>query len=154
MRRFCALLLGVWLGLHLGFGYIVAPLVFTRLSSLADGKILAGNIAGSLFHIVHLFGIAVWFAAYFLARCDNRYGYRKTHMPHWIGVLIGVLAINEFLITPVIEAIKNHKNNWLYDLIGGSFNAWHGASSIVYLVCMLLGTALCAQWMTLHKNNY
>ena len=53
MRRLTALLLGIWLGIHICGGYIATHLLFTRLAHLPDGRLLAAQIAGSLFHAVH-----------------------------------------------------------------------------------------------------
>lgn len=139
MRHFVAVLTAVWLGLHMSFGYIVAPILFRHLE-----KMQAGNMAGSLFTWSHLAGIVVWAWVYVFCVQDNRRCYRPARRTYAAALLLVLLLINQFLITPVIVALKTNTHYWLHDLIGGSFSAWHGASSMVYLCCSLLGLALCA----------
>lgn len=138
MRRLAALLAALWLGMQIGFGYIAAPILFARLE-----KITAGNIAGSLFHAVNWLGLAAWLLIWFIWRADNRRRYRPGRSHWWAGVLLGLTAFNEFLMTPVIEALKTGGTHWLHNLLGGGFGIWHGMSSMVYLAASLLGFVLC-----------
>lgn len=145
MRRLIALLSALWLGMHIGFGYLVAPLLFTRLQTLPDGKMLAGNLAGVLFHWVNGLGFITWLCVFWLLRRDNQHAYHRNKLPIWALTLTVLIAINEWLITPVIEALKNGQHNWLYDLTGGGFGLWHGISSIIYLIVSLIGLGLCVR---------
>lgn len=151
MRRIAALLSAIWLGMHIGFGYIVAPIIFTRLQSLPDGKMMAGNIAGSLFHIVNWVGLLAWLLIFLIAKDSNRQTYQRTRLPFWTGLLLGLLVINEWLITPVIEAIKTNQTNWLHNLIGGRMGLWHGMSSIVHLIIAVIGLCLCIRLLRLDE---
>ena len=64
---------------------------------------------------------------------------RSVRQPsHILNALIVLLAVSEWVITPVIVAIKQKQSQWLYDLVGGSFGMWHGISSSVYLLITLL----------------
>ncbi|MDO4434181.1 MAG: DUF4149 domain-containing protein [Alysiella sp.] len=147
MRRLTAVAAGLWLGLHIGFGYIAAPILFARLD-----KITAGNIAGSLFHYVNGLGLVVWLAAYFICRNDsrrNRYAPQKTH--RLVAFLLFLTAFNEFLMTPVIEALKTGQNNWLHSWIGGSFGMWHDISSLIYMLASLVGLILCFMLLRLRE---
>jgi len=151
MRRIAALLSAIWLGMHIGFGYIVAPIIFTRLQNLPDGKMMAGNIAGSLFHIVNWVGLLAWLLIFLIAKDSNRQTYQRTRLPFWTGLLLGLLAINEWLITPVIEAIKTNQTNWLHNLIGGRMGLWHGMSSIIHLIIAVIGLCFCFVLWRLNK---
>ena len=48
---------------------------------------------------------------FFNCKDSNRQTYQRTRLPFWTGLLLGLLAINEWLITPVIEAIKTNQTN-------------------------------------------
>lgn len=139
MRRLAALLAGIWLGMQIGFGYVAAPVLFARLERLQ-----AGNLAGSLFHVVNWLGLLTWLLVWLLWRADNRRRYRPARSHRWAVVLLALTAFNEWLMTPVIEALKTGGSHWLHNLLGGGFGIWHGMSAMVYLAATLLGTVLCA----------
>ncbi|ULJ59785.1 DUF4149 domain-containing protein [Wielerella bovis] len=152
MRRFSALLISIWLGLHIGFGCIAAPTIFARLETLPNGKVLAGTIAGTLFHFVNLFGIVAWLIIFFIAKSDNqRMTYRKSRVPLWTGLLLVLLGTNELLITPVIAALRDQRSNWLHDIIGGRFGLWHGTSYILYFIAAIIGLGLCIRLLRLDQ---
>ncbi|MCF7522054.1 DUF4149 domain-containing protein [Neisseria sp. ZJ106] len=122
MKHLSTALAAFWLGLQVMAGYIAAPVLFGALP-----KMQAGMIAGKLFDAVSYIGLAVWAAAYFLA------GNRKClRIP--AAALLVLIAANQFLVTPVINAHKTHTENWLLSLTGGSFGMWHGISSLLFLM--------------------
>lgn len=137
MKKLAAVLAGVWLGLQLGMGYVAAPLLFQNLQ-----RMQAGELAGVLFNVVAYFGLAVWLLVYVVYKMHVERGYTRSYTPKWIVLLLVLMAVNQFLITPVIEAHKAGESNWLLGLIGGSFGQWHGVSSIVYMVCSVIGLGL------------
>lgn len=139
MRHFIAIFAALWLGLHIGFGYIAAPLLFRHLD-----KATAGNIAGDLFHWSHLLGIAAWLLVCIFCVQDNRRCYRPAKRTYALVLLLLLLLVNQFLVTPVIVALKTNTPHWLHALTGGSFAAWHGVSSVIYLITTILGFFLCA----------
>ncbi|MDO4997211.1 MAG: DUF4149 domain-containing protein [Neisseria sp.] len=149
MNRVAALLAGSWLGMQ-AMGYVVAPVLFSRLERLE-----AGYIAGVVFAVNAYFGLLAWALVYWvLHREDGYVFYRSSNrlIKQGVGVLLVLLAINQFLITPVIEAHKNQLDYWLLNLIGGSFAAWHGASSIVYLLSSVLGLVLLLRLLNLKTH--
>lgn len=149
MRRITALLISLWLGFHLSVGCIVAPLVSNHLNTSDSGKVLADTLSGSLFHIANLFTLAVWLIVYFTARSDNRMAYHKSRTPFWAITLLVFTAINEWLITPVVAALRANQTNWLHNIIGGHVGTWNGISYLVYLLCSLIGLALAIQLLRL-----
>ena len=149
MRRITALLISLWLGFHLSVGCVVAPLVSNQLNTSDNGKALADTLSGSLFHIANLFTLAVWLIVYFTARSDNRMAYHKSRTPFWAITLLVFTAINEWLITPVVAALRANQSNWLHNIIGGHVGTWNGISYIVYLLCSLVGLALAIQLLRL-----
>ena len=131
MKTLLVILQAVWLGAHITIGYVVAPLLFHFASRGEISRTTAGNVAGELFHVLMYFGLftaVVWWLF-----C------RSVRQPSKIlNVLLLLLLVIEWVISPVIEAIKHKQSHWLYDLVGGSFGMWHGISSSVYLLITLL----------------
>lgn len=137
MKKLAGVLAGAWLGLQLGVGYLVAPVLFQNLE-----RMQAGALAGVLFTVTAYIGMFVWLLVYFTGRSEQKRAYTRTHTGKWILLLLALLAVNQFLITPVIEAHKTGTANWLLTLLGGSFGRWHGISTIIYMVCSVLGLGL------------
>lgn len=153
MRRLAALLAAIWLGMHLGFGYIAAPILFRQFGLTSEGRMLAGDLAGELFHWVNNWGLVTWFILFWIVRRDFRQNYRRNYLPFWVGTLWIFLMVNEWLLTPVIEVLKTGQENWLHNLIGGRFGLWHGIASIVYLLAALIGLGLCIRLLRLDKRS-
>ena len=97
----------------------------------------AGEIAGVLFHIVSWSGLIIW-GILFLTHTKILTRLQTI----LLCTLLLSVAINQFLIAPVIEALKYGHEDWLLSLLGGSFGMWHGISSIVFMATALLSTAL------------
>ena len=135
LARLIVIIAALWLGMQIMAGYIAAPVLFSHLP-----KMQAGEIAGILFGILSWTGLVIWAGVFFVQ-------YRaKVSAAKLTAVLWLFLCINEFLVTPVIEAYKNNTTNWLLSLLGGSFGAWHGISSIIFMFCALL--AVISVWKT------
>lgn len=136
-----ATLTGIWLGFYLSAGYIAAPILFRHLERLT-----AGNIAGELFSIANYSGLVLW-AGLWIYLISNRsldfWEKRRRKSPTVAAVIWLLLAANQWLVTPIIVALKTHAApNWLWSLTGGSFGVWHGISSTIYLITGILATAL------------
>lgn len=149
MNRLCALLTSLWLGMQVMAGYIAAPILFERL-----GKQEAGNIAGVLFSINNYFGLLAWIVAGLAVRSNQNRSFSDNGKvaPKFIILLLLLTASNQFLISPVIAAHKTGTENWLLSLLGGSFGMWHGISSIIYLVCSVLGLGLLWRYLKFENN--
>lgn len=140
MKRLTALLISLWLGMQIGFGYVAAPILFNVLDNVSAGK-----VAGMLFHVSNGLGLLAWIFAFFSCK-PNHYGWGNTgggHTRKWIVLLIILLATNEFLFAPVIAALKTNQTHLLVTWLGGSFGKWHGISSVLHLVEGVLGLGLC-----------
>lgn len=111
----------VWLGIQIAGGLIMQ----------------AGEIAGILFHIISWLGLIIW-GILFLTHTKILTRLQTI----LLCTLLLSVAINQFLIAPVIEALKYGYEDWLLSLLGGSFGIWHGISSIVFMTTALLSTAL------------
>lgn len=149
MNRLCALLTSLWLGMQIMAGYVAAPILFERL-----GKQEAGNIAGVLFSINNYFGLLAWTMAWLVVRSNQNRSLNNNGKvaPKFIILLLLLTASNQFLISPVIAAHKTGTANWLLSLLGGSFGMWHGISSIIYLVCSVLGLGLLWRYLKFENN--
>ena len=149
MNRLCALLTSLWLGMQVMAGYVAAPILFERL-----GKQEAGNIAGVLFSINNYFGLLAWTMAWLVVRSSQNRSLNNNGKaaPKFIILLLLLTASNQFLISPVIAAHKTGTANWLLSLLGGSFGMWHGISSIIYLVCSVLGLGLLWRYLKFENN--
>ena len=149
MNRLCALLTSLWLGMQVMAGYIAAPILFERL-----GKQEAGNIAGMLFSINNYFGLLAWTVAWLVVRSNRNRSFSDNckAAPKFIILLLLLTASNQFLISPVIAAHKTGTANWLLSLLGGSFGMCHGISSIIYLVCSVLGLGLLWRYLKFENN--
>ena len=111
----------VWLGIQIAGGLIMQ----------------AVEIAGILFHIISWLGLIIW-GILFLTHTKILTRLQTI----LLCTLLLSVAINQFLIAPVIEALKYGHEDWLLSLLGGSFGMWHGISSIVFMATALLSTAL------------
>ena len=149
MNRLCTLLTSLWLGMQVMAGYVAAPILFERL-----GKQEAGNIAGVLFSINNYFGLLAWIMAWLVVRSNRNRSFSDNckAAPKFIILLLLLTASNQFLISPVIAAHKTGTANWLLSLLGGSFGMWHGISSIIYLVCSVLGLGLLWRYLKFENN--
>lgn len=149
MNRLCALLTSLWLGMQVMAGYVAAPILFEQL-----GKQEAGNIAGVLFSINNYFGLLAWIVAWLVVRSERNRSLSDNGKvaPKFIILLLLLTASNQFLISPVIAAHKTGTENWLLSLLGGSFGMWHGISSIIYLVCSVLGLGLLWRYLKFEHN--
>ena len=145
MNRITVMLAAVWLGMQIMAGYVAATILFKALP-----KLQAGAIAGELFDFLAYAGLAVWSLVYIVhARAVKplpiRLSSRKGIVALWV-----LLAGNQFLVTPVIEAHKSQSENWLLSLVGGSFGMWHGISSLIFMISAVLAAVLV--WRLIKTN--
>ncbi|QEY24552.1 DUF4149 domain-containing protein [Neisseria animalis] len=145
MQRIAAVFAAVWLGMQIMAGYVAAPVLFKTLP-----KLQAGAIAGELFACLAYSGLMVWLFVWWVSKRSATRADRRTAL--WAGVLAVLLAVNQFLVTPVIEAHKTQTENWLLSLLGGSFGVWHGVSSLIFMLCALL--AAVAVWRLYAVKSY
>ena len=127
------ILLTLWIGGLWSIGYMAVPTLFTVL----DDRLLAGEIAGNLFHVVNYLGLVC--GTLLLLSTLIKFG------KHWlIWVLITMLilvSLSEFRLQPMMHELK------LLGLIEGTeqqdqFRLYHGLSQVIYLVNALLGLTL------------
>lgn len=149
MKRLSALLMSLWLGAQIGFGYIVAPIVFGF-----DGmdKAVAGSIAGSLFHASNWLGLLAWGVVFVACGQQSPWSQNsQKSVRKWIVALLILLIVNEFGIAPLIAALKSGETHWLSVLYHGAdaFKVWHGVSSIIHVMQTVLGLGLAVKLLRL-----
>ena len=130
----------LWVGAMWGIGYIVAPVLFSRLGDRA----LAGLIAGKLFSLIAWIGIGC--AVYLLLFRMVRYGGSVFKQGvFWIVLLmLALVCAGEFGVQPIMAALKEEAlpKQVMESVLRDRFAAWHGVSSVLYIIQSLLGAAL------------
>lgn len=127
----------LWVGGLWAIGYLVAPVLF---SSLADRQ-TAGMVAGKLFALIGWVGLgsATYLMLFLVAR---RGGGIFRSAVFWLVLLMVVLtAVSQFGIQPLMAQLKADAlpREVMESVLRDRFAAWHGFSSILYLVQSLLG---------------
>lgn len=130
----------LWVGGMWAIGYVVAPVLFSRLGDRA----LAGLVAGKLFSLIAWIGIAgaVYLLAFRLLR------YRAAALRQgvfWIVLLmLALVCAGEFGVQPIMAALKAEAlpKQVMESVLRDRFATWHGVSSVLYVIQSLLGAAL------------
>jgi len=126
-------LLTLWVGGLWAIGYIAAPTLF----SLLDDKVLAGTLAGQMFHIISYIGFVCGILLLISVFRRIRFQWQV-----WLLlIMLIIIASSEFIIQPMMEALKAQ------GLIDGSpikkqFGILHGVASTLYLIVSLCGLTL------------
>jgi MFS family permease len=132
--------LTLWVGGLWAIGYIVAPTLFAQLGD----RVLAGTLAGKLFALIAYIGIGC--AAYLLLFKLARLGAGALKQaPFWIILLMLVLiAAGQFGITPILDSLKAQAlpQHVMESVFRDRFTAWHGVSSVLYLIVSVFGALL------------
>jgi uncharacterized membrane protein len=140
LDRLAAVLLVAWVGGLWAIGYIAAPTLFAELSD----RQLAGNLAGELFKWIAWVGIVA--GSYLLVHRLGRDGFLALKQSFFWVVLAMLLLVlgQQFGIQPLMQALKDQAmpQAVMESAFRDRFAAWHGISSIVYLVVSLLGLVL------------
>ena len=137
----------LWVGGLWAIGYLAAPALF---SALPGDRALAGVLAGRMFTLMAYVGMVC--AAYLTVFRFSRFGvaaFRQGAL--WIVVLMLVLTLaGHFGIQPLMVALKEQALplDVMNSVFKDRFAAWHGVSSILYLIQSLLGMVL----VLVHKN--
>lgn len=130
----------LWVGGMWAIGYVVAPVLFSRLGDRA----LAGLIAGRLFSLISWIGIAcaVYLLVFRLVR-DGTGAWRQGFF--WIVLaMLGLVLVGEFGVQPVMAALRDQAlpKQVMESVFRDRFATWHGISSGLYVIQSVLGAAL------------
>ena len=141
MRRFADGLylfaITLWVGGLWAVGYMAAPVLF---ASLGDRQ-LAGIVAGKLFALIGWVGLgsAAWLLMFLVSRWGGQVFKRAGF---WLVVLMALMtAASQFGIQSLMAQLKLDAmpREVMESVLRDRFAAWHGISSILYLVQSLLG---------------
>lgn len=130
----------LWVGGLWAIGYIAAPTLFAEL---ADRQ-LAGNLAGELFRWIAWVGMVA--GVYLLLFRLGRHGFPALKQAYfWIVLVMLLLTLGQhFGIQPIMQALKDQAmpQAVMESAFRSRFAAWHGVSSVVYLIESVLGLIL------------
>lgn len=129
--------LTLWVGGLWAIGYLVAPVLF---ASLGDRQ-LAGAVAGKLFSLIGWIGLGG--AAYLLLFLALRWGGQVFKRAlFWLVLTMALMtAASQFGIQPLMAQLKADAlpREVMESVLRDRFAAWHGISSILYLMQSMLG---------------
>jgi len=132
------IILTLWVGATWSIGYLAAPVLFHAL----DDRTLAGQLAGQMFHVVYLLGLAC--GALLLFSKVARQG--KAGLRDWqnwvILLMIALIAVGLFVLQPAMTEMKAAAAAHGRTLQDEGFGRLHGLSSVFYLITSLLGLIL------------
>jgi hypothetical protein len=127
----------LWVGGLWAIGYLTAPVLF---ASLGDRQ-LAGVVAGKLFSLIGWIGLGG--AAYLMVFLFSRWGAQAfKRAVFWLVIVMALLtAASQFGIQPLMAQLKADAlpREVMESVLRDRFAAWHGVSSILYLVQSVLG---------------
>ncbi|AJP59825.2 hypothetical protein UC34_16505 [Pandoraea vervacti] len=148
LERLFRLIATVWCGSQWAIGYLVAPTLFAVLES----RMVAGTVAGRLFHSQAWLSLVcgvllVWLATALISRTADASVARSYRVLRWLAVAMMVcVLISSFALQPFMAQLRAQAEASGVD-IGQSahaarFGMLHGISSGIYLLQSLLGVAL------------
>ncbi|MBS0369567.1 MAG: DUF4149 domain-containing protein [Proteobacteria bacterium] len=133
-------LITLWVGALWAIGYLAAPTLFRLL----DDRMLAGRLAGEMFTYVAWLGLAsAGYLLVFVALRKNAAAFKSGVF--WVVFLMLLLTVaGHFGIQPILAQLKEDSmpREVMESALRSRFMAWHGVSSVVYLVESLLGLLL------------
>lgn len=140
MDDLAAWLTVLWVGGLWITGYLVAPVLFSMLSD----RVQAGAVAGRLFYIMGWVGLGAgaYLGLFMMVRLHWRL---FAYAVFWVWLIMLILTgVMQFGIQPFMNALKMQAgpDGVMNSALHGRFSAWHGVSSILYLIQSLLGLAL------------
>ena len=140
-----------WVGGQWAVGYLAVPVLFQTLPD----KMLAGMLAGKMFHLIGYVGMVS--ALYLLAYNLGTSGRAALRQPlFWIiAAMLLITLIDQFGFQPVMNGLKAQAlpADVMHSPYAGKFRMLHGIASITYLVQSLLGIALILKMKLIGKTT-
>jgi len=126
------ILLTAWIGGMWGVGYLAVPVLF---SMLAD-RHLAGELAGRMFTIVSMVGLACGGVLLGGAIFGAGRRWRRNWRVWVLIVMLVLVSVGEFVLQPMLHELAEGS------AAAARFGVLHGISATLYLVTSLLGLVL------------
>lgn len=135
-----AIALTLWVGGLWTVGLMVAPMLFHTLADRA----LAGTLAGQFFAAIAYIGLGcgIYLLLFRLVRAGPQ---ALKQLFFWIVLLMLALTVaGHFGVQPILAGLKEQAlpNQVMESIFRDRFAAWHGVSSVLYLIQCGLGLAL------------
>lgn len=130
----------LWVGALWAVGFVVAPTLFASL----DDRALAGQLAGRLFTLTAWIGMVC--AAYLLVfrfALFGRAAFRQG-LPWLVLLMLGLVLAGQYGVQPILASLKEQAlpQQVMASVFRDRFAAWHGVSSVLYVIQSLCGAAL------------
>ena len=133
----------LWVGGLWAIGLIVAPLLFHTLTDRSQ----AGMLAGQFFTVITYIGLGC--GAYLLLFRLARFGGQAFgQLLFWSVVLMMALAAaGQFGVQPIMAGLRQQAlpSEVMQSIFRDRFAAWHGVSSVFYLIECVLGLVIVLQ---------
>ncbi len=133
----------LWAGGLWAIGLIVAPLLFHALPDRSQ----AGMLAGQFFSAIAWTGLAC--GTYLLLFRLARFGAQAfRQLFFWTVLLMAIFAAaGQFGVQPIMASLKQQAlpSEVMQSIFRNRFAAWHGVSSVLYLIECGLGLILVLQ---------
>ncbi len=133
----------LWVGGLWAIGLIVAPLLFHALSDRSQ----VGMLAGEFFTAISYIGLGC--GAYLLLFRLARFGGQAfSQLFFWSVLLMAALAAaGQFGVQPIMASLKQQAlpSEVMHSIFRDRFAAWHGVSSVLYLIECVLGLMVVLQ---------
>ncbi|SFU94082.1 DUF4149 domain-containing protein [Pseudoduganella namucuonensis] len=140
------LVAALWAGSLWAVGYLVAPTLFATLSD----RVLAGTIAGAMFHSMALLSLGCGLAMLLLLWRGTQGwdGKRRRGMLALIVVMVMCTVVSHFGLQPMMAELRAAAGpaGVMESAAKSRFGMLHGVSSMIYLVQSLL-----AGWLVLKQ---
>ena len=127
----------LWVGGLWGIGLIVAPLLFHTLSDRSQ----AGMLAGQFFMAITYIGLGCG-TYLLLIRLARFGGHAFSQLFFWsILLMMALAAAGQFGVQPIMASLKQQAlpSEVMQSIFRDRFAAWHGVSSVLYLIECVLG---------------
>ncbi|HKB82865.1 MAG TPA: DUF4149 domain-containing protein [Burkholderiales bacterium] len=133
----------LWVGGLWATGLIVAPLLFHTLTDRSQAGMLAGQFFATITYIG--LGCGAYLLLFRLARFG---GQALSQLLFWSVLLMMALAMaGQFGVQPIMASLRQQAlpSEVMQSIFRDRFAAWHGVSSVLYLIECILGLVVVLQ---------
>lgn len=134
------ILLTLWVGGLWTVGYLVVPTLFHML----DDRAQAGQIAGRLFSVMNLLGLACGSLLLLSVIVQAGRNWSRTWQFWALLAMLVMVGSAQFMVQPMMAGLKNAAPGGFLEGSAAAtrFGVLHGISSLMFLVTSLIGLIL------------